>query len=49
MEFCLLGPLVVRNGDKVLPIPQGKQRAVLATLLARAGHIVPADELAELI
>ncbi len=49
MEFCLLGPLVVRSGETVLPIPQGKQRAVLAVLLVRAGQVVPASELAELI
>jgi len=49
VEFCLLGPLVVRSGDAVVPIPQGKQRAVLAVLLVRAGQVVPASELAELI
>jgi DNA-binding SARP family transcriptional activator len=49
VEFCLLGPLIVRSGDTVLPIPQGKQRAVLAVLLVRAGQVVPAYELAELI
>ena len=49
MEFCLLGPLAVRSGDTVLPIPRGKQRVLLAVLLARAGQIVPVDELIELI
>jgi DNA-binding SARP family transcriptional activator len=49
VEFCLLGPLVVRSGETVLPVPQGKQRAVLAVLLVRAGQVVPASELAGLI
>jgi hypothetical protein len=29
-EFCLLGPLLVRRGGVTLPVPPGKQRAVLA-------------------
>jgi DNA-binding SARP family transcriptional activator/Flp pilus assembly protein TadD len=49
MDFCLLGPLVVRCGGVVLPIPQGKQRAVLAALLLQAGHVVSVDELAEVL
>jgi DNA-binding SARP family transcriptional activator len=49
VEFCLLGPLVVRSGDSVLPIPHGKQRVLLAALLAHAGEVIPADDLAELI
>jgi DNA-binding SARP family transcriptional activator len=49
VEFCLLGPLVVRSGDSLLPIPHGKQRTLLAALLAHAGEVIPADELAELL
>ena len=49
VEFCLLGPLVVRSGDGLLPIPHGKQRTLLAALLAHAGEVIPADELAELL
>jgi DNA-binding SARP family transcriptional activator len=49
VEFCLLGPLVVRSGDSVLPIPHGKQRVLLAALLAHAGEVISADDLAELI
>ena len=49
MEFCLLGPLVVRSGHALLPIPRGKQRTLLAALLAHAGEVIPADELAELL
>jgi DNA-binding SARP family transcriptional activator/Tfp pilus assembly protein PilF len=47
MEFCLLGPLVVRSGDTLLPVRRGKQRAVLAALLLAANRSVTVDELAE--
>jgi len=46
MDFCLLGPLTVRSGTAVVPVPRGKQRAVLAALLLSAGQVVPLDELA---
>jgi hypothetical protein len=46
MEFRLLGPLVVRRDGVVVPLPQGKQRALLATLLWHAGQAVSVDELA---
>jgi DNA-binding SARP family transcriptional activator len=46
-EFCLLGPIMVRRGATVVPIPGGKPRAVLAALLLSAGRVVPLDELAE--
>jgi DNA-binding SARP family transcriptional activator len=49
VEFCLLGPLVVRSGDGSLPIPHGKQRTLLAALLAHAGQVIPVDELAEVL
>ncbi|MGH7192289.1 MAG: AfsR/SARP family transcriptional regulator, partial [Candidatus Saccharimonadales bacterium] len=45
-EFWLLGPLTVRSGTAVVPVPQGKQRAVLAALLLSAGQVVSIDELA---
>lgn len=47
MEFCLLGPLLVRCDGQAVPVPRGKQRVVLAALLLNAGRTVPADELAE--
>jgi DNA-binding SARP family transcriptional activator/Tfp pilus assembly protein PilF len=47
MEFGLLGPLEVRCGETVLPVPQGHQRALLAVLLTAANRIVPVDEIAE--
>src|SRR5215470_801841 len=46
MEFCLLGPLVVRRGGVVIPVLPGKERAVLAALLLRANQVVPIGELA---
>jgi DNA-binding SARP family transcriptional activator len=47
LEFCLLGPLVVRSGGVVLPVPRGRQRAVLAVLLLNAGRVVSVGEIAE--
>jgi DNA-binding SARP family transcriptional activator len=47
MEFGLLGPLVVRSGDRVLAVPRGKQRALLAVLLLDANRVVPVDDVAE--
>jgi DNA-binding SARP family transcriptional activator len=48
-RFCLLGPLLVRRGAAVVPIPAGKQRVLLAALLLNPGRALPADELAELL
>ena len=48
-RFCLLGPLLVRRGEAVVPIPAGKQRVLLAALLLSPGRALPADELAELL
>jgi DNA-binding SARP family transcriptional activator len=47
MEFGLLGPLVVRAGTVVVPVPRGKQRAALAALLLAANRVVSLDQLAE--
>jgi DNA-binding SARP family transcriptional activator/tetratricopeptide (TPR) repeat protein len=47
MRFCLLGPLAVSCGDTVIPVPAGKQRAVLAALLLRANRVVTVADLAE--
>jgi DNA-binding SARP family transcriptional activator len=49
MQFGLLGRLDVRYGDTVLPVPSGKQRAILAVLLLRNGQVVDIDEMIELI
>jgi DNA-binding SARP family transcriptional activator len=47
MEFGLLGPLTVRLGGTEVPVPPGKQRALLAALLLSANRPVRADELIE--
>jgi DNA-binding SARP family transcriptional activator len=49
LEFCLLGPLTVRRDGVAVPVPPGKQRALLALLLLRAGQPVTAGQLAELL
>jgi DNA-binding SARP family transcriptional activator/tetratricopeptide (TPR) repeat protein len=45
MEFRLLGALEVWQGDRLLRLGGPKQRALLATLLLRAGQVVPVDQL----
>jgi DNA-binding SARP family transcriptional activator len=47
LEFCLLGPVVVRHDGAALPLPRGRQRAVLAVLLLNAGRVVSVGEIAE--
>jgi DNA-binding SARP family transcriptional activator/tetratricopeptide (TPR) repeat protein len=47
LEFCLLGPVVVRRGGVPVPVPRGRQRAVLALLLLNAGRVVSVAEIAE--
>jgi len=49
VEFCLLGPLLVRQGGVTLPVLPGKQRAVLAALLLRASSPVSLDELTDIL
>jgi len=49
VEFSLLGPLVVRCDGVAVPVPPGKQRAVLAALLLNAGQLVSVDELTWLL
>ena len=47
VEFCLLGPLLVRQGGMVVAVPSGKQRALLAALLLNANRVVPLGELVD--
>jgi predicted ATPase/DNA-binding SARP family transcriptional activator len=49
MEFRILGPLEVLDGDKSLPLGGVKQREVLAALLLRPNRIVSADRLVDLL
>jgi DNA-binding SARP family transcriptional activator/WD40 repeat protein len=48
MRFLVLGPLEVtgESGDS-LPIAGSKERTILACLIARAGRVVPVDDLIE--
>src|SRR5438094_7414800 len=49
MEFRILGPLEVREGDRVLPLPGVRQRALLSILLLHANEVLPASRLIELL
>src|ERR1043166_9244432 len=45
MEFRILGPIQVSEGGRPLEVGAGKQRALLALLLLRAGEVVSTDRL----
>lgn len=47
LELRVLGPLEAALGGTPLPLGGGKQRAVLAALLLRAGEVVPVDRLVD--
>jgi WD40 repeat protein/DNA-binding SARP family transcriptional activator len=48
MRFLVLGPLeVAEAGGDPLPIAGSKERTILACLVARAGQVVPVDDLIE--
>ena len=47
MEFCILGSLEVRDGERVVELPRQKPRALLACLLLQAGRPVSVDRLIE--
>ena len=47
MEYLILGPVEVRNGERVVTIRQRRSRALLAFLLLRAGEVVSTDVLIE--
>jgi DNA-binding SARP family transcriptional activator/Flp pilus assembly protein TadD len=49
VEFCLLGPLIVRVNGALVPIPRGKQTALLAALLLQSGQTVTSPQLADLL
>lgn len=49
MDFRLLGPLEIRDGDVEVPLRGAKQRTLLAILLLQANTLMPADRLVELI
>lgn len=45
MEFRILGPLEVREGDQLLLCPGAKQRLLLGVLLLHANRVVSSDRL----
>jgi DNA-binding SARP family transcriptional activator/pimeloyl-ACP methyl ester carboxylesterase len=45
MRFCILGPIEVTASGRPLEIGGARARAVLATLIVHANHVVPADQL----
>jgi DNA-binding SARP family transcriptional activator len=45
MDFRVLGPLEVHDGERMLSLGGAKQRAVLAILLLRADQVVSSDRL----
>ena len=47
MEFRILGPLEVVEGDRVVALGSGKARALLAVLLLHANEVVPSERLIE--
>jgi DNA-binding SARP family transcriptional activator/tetratricopeptide (TPR) repeat protein len=49
VEFCLLGPLLVRVDGQEAPVRPGKQRILLAALLLSANRAVSQDELISLL
>ena len=47
IEFRILGPLEVSDGERLVDVGTGKQRTLLALLLLRAGEIVSRDALVD--
>src|SRR5215208_1456564 len=45
MDYRVLGPLEVRDGDESLPLAGAKQRALLALLLLHANRVLGRDRL----
>jgi len=48
-QFGLLGPLLVRRDDMVVPVAAGKQRVLVAALLLNQGSAMTPEELAEML
>ncbi|GAA1709145.1 hypothetical protein GCM10009765_68240 [Fodinicola feengrottensis] len=49
VEIRVLGPLQVTVAGRCVQVPDGKPRTLLGALIARAGHLVSFDRLADLI
>src|SRR5215212_3835382 len=49
MEYRILGPVEVRDDERVIRLGGGKQRAVLAVLLLNANRVVASEQMIELL
>ncbi|MGH3695156.1 MAG: BTAD domain-containing putative transcriptional regulator [Pseudonocardiaceae bacterium] len=49
MEFLILGPLELRDQHRRIEVSSAKERLLLATLVVRAGEVVTADRLIEVL
>lgn len=49
VEFCLLGPLLVRCDGNAVPVSRGKQRALLAALLLNANQVISLTAIADVL
>jgi DNA-binding SARP family transcriptional activator/tetratricopeptide (TPR) repeat protein len=49
MQFSILGPLLVHDGETQVDVPKGRQRALLATLILHVGSPVAVDALTETV
>lgn len=47
MEFGILGPLDVVGGTRIISLPRGRGRALLALLILNAGRVVSTDRLVD--
>ena len=47
MDFRILGPLEVREGEREVPLGRGKQRALLALLLLHRDEAISTDRIAD--
>ena len=47
MDFRILGPLEGREGDREVPVPGGKPRALLALLLVNANRTLAIDRIVD--
>ena len=45
MRYGILGPIEVRDGERDVPLAQGRQRLLLALLLLHANETVSTDRL----
>ncbi|HEV2954386.1 MAG TPA: AfsR/SARP family transcriptional regulator, partial [Candidatus Dormibacteraeota bacterium] len=48
-DFAILGRVLARQGDRLLPLAEPKTRAVLAALLINPNHVVSANRLIALV